>query len=346
MSFQDRIDAGLERALRHAMATGQHAQPPQLDLRDDSLIVFSDHHKGARNRADDFVQCESAYLGALAHYFEHGYRLAILGDGEELWEERPRAVVRAYPDVFEAEARFHAAGRYQKFWGNHDEQWRTRTVLDRSLKQPFGGKPPYVVESACYTLTDNGENLGTLYLVHGHQGTNNNERWAVPARLAVRWLWRPIQQLTGYSSNTPSSNRELRNRHNSAMYGWASRQLSMLLVTGHTHRPVFGSLSWLDYVEEQLEMDVVHAFADHADASLWAKLEKLAQSSVWTGGADRSSSYFNSGCCCFPDGSITGLELSEAEMRLVRWDTVDGQPARRLLAAARVRELLAQPDSA
>jgi hypothetical protein len=107
---------------------------------------------------------------------------------------------------------------------------------------------------------------------------------------------------------------------------------------------VFGSLSWVDYVEEQLEMDVVHAFAHHADASLWAKLEKLARSSVWTGGANRSPSYFNAGCCCFPDGSITGLELSEGEMRLVRWDTVDGQPARRLLATAPVRELLAQPD--
>jgi hypothetical protein len=128
------------------------------------------------------------------------------------------------------------------------------------------------------------------------------------------------------------------------MYGWVSRQARMLLVTGHTHRPVFGSLSWLDHVEEQLEMDVVHAFSDHAGASLWGKLENLARSSVWMGGADRSPYYFNTGCCCFPDGSITGLELSTGEIRLVRWDAVDGPPARRLLATASVRELLNQPD--
>ncbi|MEE9208765.1 MAG: hypothetical protein V3U67_10435 [Gemmatimonadota bacterium] len=345
MSFQDRIDAGLERALPRAVGTGgtgEPDQPPRLDLHADSLIIFSDHHKGARNRADDFVQCEPAYLGALAHYFAHGFRLAILGDGEELWEERPRSVVEAYAKVFAAEARFHVAGRYQKFWGNHDEQWRSGRIVERWLCEPFGGRLPDIAESACYTLTDNGEVLGTLYLVHGHQGTHNNERWAVLARLTVRWLWRPIQQLTGYSSNTPASNRELRNRHNSAMYGWASRQEGLLLVTGHTHRPVFGSLSWLDHVEKVLQMEVGHAFADHPDPSLWAKLDRLARSSVWIGGAERVPSYFNAGCCCFPDGSITGLELSDGEIRLVRWDTLDGEPQRRLLATAPARELLAR----
>ncbi len=29
--------------------------------------------------------------------------------------------------------------------------------------------------------------------------------------------------------------------------------------------------------------------------------------------------YFNSGCCCYPDGDITGIEIAHAEIRLVRW---------------------------
>jgi hypothetical protein len=29
--------------------------------------------------------------------------------------------------------------------------------------------------------------------------------------------------------------------------------------------------------------------------------------------------YFNTGCCSFPDGDITGLEIADGEIRLVRW---------------------------
>ena len=29
--------------------------------------------------------------------------------------------------------------------------------------------------------------------------------------------------------------------------------------------------------------------------------------------------YFNTGCCSFGDGDITGLEFSEGKVRLVRW---------------------------
>jgi hypothetical protein len=31
------------------------------------------------------------------------------------------------------------------------------------------------------------------------------------------------------------------------------------------------------------------------------------------------SCYFNTGCCSFGDGDVTGLEFSDGEVRLVRW---------------------------
>ena len=30
-------------------------------------------------------------------------------------------------------------------------------------------------------------------------------------------------------------------------------------------------------------------------------------------------SYFNSGCCCFDDGDITGIEVADGCIRLIRW---------------------------
>ena len=33
----------------------------------------------------------------------------------------------------------------------------------------------------------------------------------------------------------------------------------------------------------------------------------------------RPPCYFNTGCCSFPDGDVTGLEIADEEIRLVRW---------------------------
>ena len=30
-------------------------------------------------------------------------------------------------------------------------------------------------------------------------------------------------------------------------------------------------------------------------------------------------SYFNSGCCCFDDGDITGIEIADEWIRLIKW---------------------------
>jgi hypothetical protein len=49
--------------------------------------ILSDQHKGARDKADAFRQCEAAYRAALTHYRDHGFTLVLLGDVEELWEQ-------------------------------------------------------------------------------------------------------------------------------------------------------------------------------------------------------------------------------------------------------------------
>ena len=42
--------------------------------------------------------------------------------------------------------------------------------------------------------------------------------------------------------------------------------------------------------------------------------------------------YFNSGCCSFGDGDITGLEIADGEIRLVRWPEDDGSLRPKVLA--------------
>jgi hypothetical protein len=38
--------------------------------------------------------------------------------------------------------------------------------------------------------------------------------------------------------------------------------------------------------------------------------------------------YFNSGCCCYNDGTITGIEICDGFIRLIKWSLLDGEPAR------------------
>src|SRR4028118_2122664 len=44
------------------------------------FIIFSDHHKGAKNGSDDFAFCEKNYLYALDYYHQNNYHLICLGD--------------------------------------------------------------------------------------------------------------------------------------------------------------------------------------------------------------------------------------------------------------------------
>ena len=56
-----------------------------FDISTGKFIIFSDHHKGRRNGADDFLICEPNYLAALDYYKDNGYHYIALGDCEELW---------------------------------------------------------------------------------------------------------------------------------------------------------------------------------------------------------------------------------------------------------------------
>jgi hypothetical protein len=176
-SYQWGIHKGLDRAFGEAGET-------VVDVSAQRLIVFSDHHKGARDGADDFLRCERAYDAALGYYLEAGYRLIVLGDAEELWECSPAEAVKAHRPTLELEAQFHADGRYMRFWGNHDDQWRDQGEIDKHLAELFPELETY--EALKLKLTNDDDEIGLMFLVHGHQGTLESERFAWFSRLVVR----------------------------------------------------------------------------------------------------------------------------------------------------------------
>lgn len=314
-----------------------------LNLATDSYIIFSDLHRGARNRADDFRYTERAYNAAMAYYYQMGHTLIVLGDIEELWEERPEKVFSAYPHTFELEAKFHKAGRYFRVWGNHDNEWRYADKVSKLRKmyedKDYHGAPLQTYESLRFRVVDGDDELGYLFLVHGHQGDTKSERLATLSKLGVRYVWRQVQRLTGISLNYPTPARRvgLREKYNVAMYQWAERQQKIILIAGHTHRPVFMSQSHEEQIKKKIEK-LERDMGDHPKAEQikelaeWlAKLEWVMAQEMQKPGHEpkvemRKPCYFNTGCCSFSDGDITGIEIGKGKIRLIRWPDKDRKP--------------------
>jgi UDP-2,3-diacylglucosamine pyrophosphatase LpxH len=337
-------------ALRRARRSpGHRGQPaPIFDAARDRLVVLSDMHRGKRDRADDFRRCEAAYLKALRHYDSEQYTLAILGDAEELWQSKIGAVLDAYPDVYEAEASFHTDGRLIRIWGNHDEEWASPAAVRHWLVPVHPGPALHVAESLLLDVFMDGRKLGSLFLVHGHQGTGMSDGLAFLARFTVRFIWKPIQHVTAVSRNTPSKNRKVREKHHRAMRRWAENQENFLLIAGHTHRPVFASIAIVDELERRLGLDMEEIRSRADDQLFWDEIVSNCTDHGWLGdeapcgppreGQAPEPHLFNSGCCCFRDGRITGIELAEGQIRLVLWG--EGSPeGRRVLARANLEDV-------
>jgi hypothetical protein len=312
-----------------------------LEIEDARLAIVSDLHKGARDGADDFLRCERAYHAALAQYLERGFTLCVIGDCDELWENHPPEVLDAYRDTLALEAEFHALGRYQRFWGNHDDLWRYPAQVAKHLHAQF---PELRVHEALrIRLLREGGIAGELFLVHGHQGTLESERFSWFSRLVVRYIWRPLQRRLNMASSTPARDYDLRQRHDSAMFSWARLQPTRpILIAGHTHRPVFGTSRPQpprrradSVVATELEGARAEAEPDRERiAALRSELE-LIRAEQRRGGPPplpiEPPCYFNTGCCSFGDGDITGLEIADGEIRLVRWIDDEDQPRPKLL---------------
>jgi hypothetical protein len=341
-SYQRDIAKGLERAF------GKAEERP-LDLGTERLVIFSDHHKGARDGADDSLRSERAYAAALGYYLEAGYRLIVLGDVEELWECSPAEVVKAYRPTLELEAEFHSQGRYLRFWGNHDDQWRDPGQVEKYLGELFPGLE--VHEALRLRLQSEGREVGLIFLVHGHQGTRESERFAWFSRLVVRYFWRPLQRRLGMSSNTPAKDFELRQRHDRAMFSWSrSNPANPILIAGHTHRPVFWTSRPPPPKRSPEELERALAELRSSPSPDSDAIRELRAELEYARAEQRRGEplpipidppcYFNTGCCSFGDGDVTGIEIADGEIRLVRWPNDESEPRQKVLAREELEKVL------
>ena len=130
------------------------------------------------------------------------------------------------------------------------------------------------------------------------------------------------------------------------------------MIAGHTHAPVFTSrshhLRLLEDIYNAREKFDKLPKSKHGQrvkkereiAQLSAELEWLEhkmpegelenwnkEKTEWEKGIiqDPIPCYFNTGCCSFADGKITGIEIADGNIRLVRFPDDDGKPYPKIL---------------
>jgi predicted phosphodiesterase len=309
-----------------------------FDAGKDKFIILSDQHKGARNHADDFALSEKNYLSALDYYQEHRYNYINLGDSEELWKNGILSVKKYNKATFDKESLFLQNKAFFKIFGNHDLYWDNDPLASIMLLQIYGERVK-VYEGLILQTKVNDKPL-SIYLTHGHQGDMQSDgNWF--SKWFVSNVWGPFQAYLEINPNTPATNDHVKTQHNQIMYDWSSRQNNLLLITGHTHQPVFRSLTHLERLYIDLERAEKAGEIDKA-RQVQQEISKLVQK-----GEGKFSfpgyrpSYFNSGCCCFDDGDITGIEITEGCMRLVKWEyNKAGISERIILEEAKLQDIL------
>jgi predicted phosphodiesterase len=345
--LRSNIDIGLTTAFN---GKDSNTQVLDVDLTTAKIIIFSDHHRGTGDGADDFCDCAKAYSAALGYYLESGYTLILLGDAEDLWECRPGPVIQEYRNSLLLEGEFLRQQdqdpnkkRYYRIYGNHDDLWRDSKAINRYFQSQMPSYPQVTVtESMHLTLHDSNNTAYRFFLVHGHQGTLDSDRFGAVSRVVVRYVWRPLQRLFKFKSTTPAKNEELNSDHDIAMYGWALKQWrgdknteKAVLIAGHTHQPVFSSRSYVAKLREELaKLQKDLEFTAPLSGEIAEQKEKIAKkrAELEFARAEHGDSddggypcYFNTGCCSFGDGDVTGIEIADGMIKLVRWPADDGK---------------------
>jgi len=260
--------------------------------------------------------------------------LVILGDSEELWECSPKSVLQHYKDSFIFELKFLYKQKYYRIYGNHDNLWKKHGEFIKYLKK-HGCINNTIPSIPVYQgLIFDYENNGKIFLVHGHQGNFSSDIFSKISKLFVCFIYRNIQRLFKIKTTTPARDISLAGEHNIIMYKWALQKAKegkkIILIAGHTHRPVFASVNHLGKVVSRLinlikKMKESRKRNGQIDYLIPEFLESFLEYELLKSRGKgppmlmEVPCYFNTGCCSYSDGDITGIEISEGEIKLIKF---------------------------
>ena len=290
---------------------------PEISLNDRSrYVIISDLHVGSRRRRDDFLGNSKMFMYLLENYYlKNNFKLILNGDVEELQRLSLGKIKKSWPDLFRLFGEFDRKGDLYKIAGNHDAELYlhehvdiNRNLLD-ALKLNYKGN--------------------RIFVFHGHQASLVYMFAARISKLLLKYVAHPlgIKNFTRSHDNIKIHNTE------KIVYEY-SKKRKIVSIIGHTHRPLFESLSEVDILRFKIEQ----LLKLYADSSRWRKKQIVGEINKYKQDLEtifsenheygfRSSLYnqevvipsiFNSGCVIGKRG-MTAIELAEGNISLIHW---------------------------
>lgn len=309
---------------------------PEESLDEGARYVFlSDLHMGNGGSRDDLSDNGHLICTILEKwYLARDYFLILNGDIEDISKFPLSAIHAAWPSLLDLFDRFAKKGRLRKIVGNHDFD----LLHEKDYRWPL-------LQGLVLRRGND-----RLFVFHGQQAYNFYVKFDFLSEFLIRWFVRPLN-IRNAGVRFDSHKRFAAERR---IYR-AARMLGVAAVCGHTHRPLFESLSKFDHVRFTLEK-LLDRYID-ADVREKTVLERqiaLYRSEILKLASEREKQkktqslygsepflipcIFNSGCAIGKHG-INALEIEDGKISLVYWTS--GKDERPYLASeSRIRETI------
>ena len=282
----------------------------------ENIVVFSDFHMGNGKSSDDFVNNGKMVETILKEYYhKKNWFLILNGDIEELQKFTLVKIRESWKNIYDIFKQFHNGKRFIKICGNHDD----KLLLELSHKQIF---PLYDAVNLRWNDMD-------FFIYHGHQSSAFYNLFNKVIEFALHYIVRPLR-IKNYSDR---DNNWKKHRLEKQSYQFSLSKKIVSLI-GHTHRPLFESLSRKEVVKYKIEYllrtyrnasSEDHGTIKDSIKDLKNELDELISNDKF--GDPAHSIYseeiaipclFNSGCAIGKRG-ITCIELSEGKISLTYW---------------------------
>jgi predicted phosphodiesterase len=284
---------------------------------DDKIVIFSDLHMGNGGKRDDFVHNAPLFKSAMERYYLKGdYDLVLNGDVEELHKFMMRSIFRSWPKIYNIFDDVEDKGGLYKIQGNHDsEKWL------------LGAKFPVNTEAHQGLRFDYKGN--EIFMYHGHQTSPRGGDFENLAHYLLRYVARPMR----LNNFAVSHNHRKKYNIEKRAYDFA-RDRKMMAIIGHTHRPLFESLSKVDYLKFRIEQMIreypelpgsekpalekkIRKYRDELHVIMQRNRYEDFLDSLYNNGPVVPC-LFNSGCAVGKRG-MTALEIDQGRINLVHW---------------------------
>lgn len=282
----------------------------------DRFVIFSDMHVGNGGSRDDFLQNAPLFFKVIHRfYYQNKYHLILNGDVEELQKFSLNSIIKIWNLLYHYLDDFRSENRLTKILGNHDIE----------LFHERQSHPAYSKYLSLRLTTESGD----LMIFHGHQASRYRQTLEPALKMAVRHILRPL------GINNKSIPHDSLKKYNLEKRAYEfARQKRLIAIIGHTHRPLFESLSRVDILKLQIEQlcrnypfeplekqMILEAKIKKYGSELHHAITKNARQgfrgSLYSDGAVIPC-LFNSGCVIGKRG-ITAIEIYDGKIALVHW---------------------------